>query len=164
MRPTNPELSRSFRDSGFDQYCRSEARSARVVIPEPDAESDEEPLEDASIEEVGEEGDFLADFPDDTEVCSAPTPVPDSIMALAETETDAPPKDLELVHVRIGSLAGMRLPRFAAHLKRMCLRQNFISQLDPEVFHLLTKLEELDFYDNKLKTIGDALDKLEDLG
>lgn len=46
----------------------------------------------------------------------------------------------------------------------MCLRQNFISYLDPEVFHLLTNLEELDFYDNKLKTVGDALDKLENLG
>ncbi|KAF9468131.1 hypothetical protein BDZ94DRAFT_844706 [Collybia nuda] len=117
----------------------SEARSARVVLPEAEAESDDEPLEEASIEEVGEEGDFLEDFPDDTE-------------------------DLELVHVRIGSLANMRLPRFAGHLKRMCLRQNFISYLDPEVFHLLTKLEELDFYDNKLKTVDDALDRLINLG
>ena len=68
------------------------------------------------------------------------------------------------MHVRIGSLAHMRLPRFAAHLKRMCLRQNFISELDPEVFHLLTMLEELDFYDNKLKSVGEALDKLGNLG
>jgi hypothetical protein len=39
-----------------------------VVLPEADVASDEEPLEDASIEEVGEEGDFLEDFPDNTEV------------------------------------------------------------------------------------------------
>jgi protein phosphatase 1 regulatory subunit 7 len=31
------------------------------------------------------------------------------------------------------------------------------------VFHLLTKLEELDLYDNKIKDVGDALDKLSDL-
>lgn len=49
--------------------------SARVVLPEPesttvqvaDADSDTEPLEEASIEEH-DEGDFLEDFPDDTKV------------------------------------------------------------------------------------------------
>lgn len=44
-----------------------------------DGESDEEPLEDASIEEVGEEGDFLEDFPDDTEVRSAQPPLAPSL-------------------------------------------------------------------------------------
>jgi hypothetical protein len=43
------------------------------------------------------------------------------------------------------------------------LRQNAVSQLDPEVFGLLTKLEELDLYDNKVKTVGDALNHLENL-
>jgi protein phosphatase 1 regulatory subunit 7 len=43
------------------------------------------------------------------------------------------------------------------------LRQNFISVLDPEVFHLLTQLEELDLYDNKIKSVDDALDKLSGL-
>ncbi|KAG5647410.1 hypothetical protein DXG03_000481 [Asterophora parasitica] len=118
--------------------------SARVVLPERDpepepvdGESDEEPVEEASIEEH-DEGDFLEDFPDETE-------------------------DLELVHVRIGSLTNLRLARFASHLKRLCLRQNFVSFLDPEVFHPLTNLEELDFYDNRLKSIGDALDHAEKL-
>jgi len=72
-------------------------------------------------------------------------------------------EDLELVHASIGSLADLRLSRFANHLKRLCLRQNLISFLDPEVFHLLTKLEELDFYDNKIKTTGNALDNLSNL-
>lgn len=67
------------------------------------------------------------------------------------------------MHSRIGSLTGLRLPRFADHLKRLCLRQNFISVLDPEVIHPLTKLEELDLYDNKVKHLGDALDKLSNL-
>ncbi|KAG6917007.1 hypothetical protein DXG01_004272 [Tephrocybe rancida] len=112
-------------------------KTARVVLPEAqvvsaaDIDSDEEPMEEASIEEH-EEGDFLEDFPDETE-------------------------NLELVHARIGSLANLRLPRFANYLKRLCLRQNFISLLNPEVFNVLTNLEELDLYDNKLKTVGDAL-------
>jgi hypothetical protein len=44
-----------------------------VVLPEADPpavdqDTDEEPIEDAKIEEHEEEGDFLEDFPDDTEV------------------------------------------------------------------------------------------------
>ncbi len=70
---------------------------------------------------------------------------------------------LELVHSRIGPLDELRLTRFANHLKRLCLRQNHISFLDPEVFHLLVKLEELDFYDNKIKDPGNALDNLSNL-
>ncbi|GLB40197.1 putative thiamin pyrophosphokinase, catalytic domain [Lyophyllum shimeji] len=121
----------------------SSSKSARVVLPQEeipqtaDVETDEEPVEEISTEEQ-EEGDFLEDFPDETE-------------------------ELELVNSRIGSLENLRLPRFAQYLKRLCLRQNSISFLDPEVFHQLTNLEELDLYDNKIKTIGNALDKLSKL-
>ncbi|KAG6886909.1 hypothetical protein C0992_001672 [Termitomyces sp. T32_za158] len=116
---------------------------ARVILPGPeivqsvDPESDEEPVEESSADAL-EEGDFLEDFPDETE-------------------------DLDLVHARIGSLNNLRLPRFANYLKRLCLRQNFVSFLDPEVFSMLTNLEELDLYDNKLKSLGDALLKLSKL-
>jgi len=48
-------------------------------------------------------------------------------------------------------------------LQKLCLRQNFIANLDPEVFSHLTKLVELDLYDNKIKRIGDALNNLKDL-
>jgi len=52
--------------------------SARVILPEPapeqhqpvELDSDEEPVESGSIEDLGEGGDFLADFPDETEVCA----------------------------------------------------------------------------------------------
>ncbi|KAG6878217.1 hypothetical protein C0993_010637 [Termitomyces sp. T159_Od127] len=121
----------------------STSKSARVILPGPeivqsiDPESDEDPVEEVSAD-APEEGDFLEDFPDETE-------------------------DLELVHARIGSLTNLRLPRFANHLKRLCLRQNSVSFLDPEVFNMLTKLEELDLYDNKLKSLGDALLKLSKL-
>nr|GAT60802.1 predicted protein [Mycena chlorophos] len=110
-------------------------KTARVVLPDPEEpESDEEPQEAF----IDEERDFLAELPDDTE-------------------------DLELVHLRIGTLAPLRLPRFAGHLKKLCLRQNFISRLDPEIFHTLTGLQELDLYDNKVKHLDDALDKLAEL-
>ncbi|KAI0049764.1 L domain-like protein [Auriscalpium vulgare] len=103
----------------------------------PPAESDSDAEEDEALEE-GEDGDPLEDFPDETE-------------------------DLNLIHARLSSLDKLRLERFAAHLQRLCLRQNFISQLDPAIFSLLTKLEELDMYDNKLKGVGDALNTLESL-
>jgi len=38
-----------------------------------------------------------------------------------------------------------------------------VTHLDPEVFALLTKLEELDLYDNKIKAPGDALKNLSNL-
>ncbi|KIL64461.1 hypothetical protein M378DRAFT_178792 [Amanita muscaria Koide BX008] len=110
-------------------------------LPEPavdaGADSDEEPAgEDEKYEQ--DDDDFLVDFPDETE-------------------------DLELVHLRIGLLDNLRLPRFAKHLKRLCLRQNVITHLDPEIFHPLANLEELDLYDNKVKHLGDALDNLSNL-
>jgi protein phosphatase 1 regulatory subunit 7 len=72
-------------------------------------------------------------------------------------------QELNLVHARISSISELKLLRFAPYLTRLCLRQNFISHLDEDVFHALTKLEELDFYDNKIKHVGRALDNLKDL-
>lgn len=72
-------------------------------------------------------------------------------------------QELELVHCKIRSLAPLRLARFAPHLRKLCLRQNLISHLDPEVFATLTNLEELDFYDNKIKNLDGSLEKLTDL-
>ncbi|KAJ4476232.1 hypothetical protein J3R30DRAFT_3658258 [Lentinula aciculospora] len=112
------------------------AKSARVTLPAPELSSDEEEDKEEDYEAV--EGNYLQDWPDDTE-------------------------DLDLVHSRIGSLDELRLSRFANHLKRLCLRQNHISILDPDVFRLLTKLEELDLYDNKIKDPGHALDHLSSL-
>ena len=42
--------------------------TARVVLPSPNADNDtDEEVEDGEAEEI-DDGDFLADFPDDTEV------------------------------------------------------------------------------------------------
>ncbi|KAI0303814.1 L domain-like protein [Multifurca ochricompacta] len=113
-------------------------RTARLALPESlhpnsgDSDGDEE----EQAENSGEENeDPLADLPDETE-------------------------ELDLVHSRLSSLDKLRLPRFAAHLQRLCIRQNFISTLDPETFSLLTKLVELDLYDNKIRHVGDALNGL----
>jgi len=87
------------------------------------------------------DGDFLADFPDDT-------------------------PELELVHCRLASCESLHLPRFGPYLERLCLRQNHIKSLDSADWHPLVKLEELDLYDNQLKHIDGALSqctKLESL-
>ncbi|KAH7930192.1 L domain-like protein [Leucogyrophana mollusca] len=120
-----------------------ERPTARVVLPangngaDVNGDTDDESHEDEEQGEVGE-GDYLEDFPDDTE-------------------------DLELIHARLSSLTCLRLERFGNYLKKLCLRQNAVSQLDPEVFGVLKKLEELDLYDNKIKTVGEALNELTNL-
>lgn len=67
------------------------------------------------------------------------------------------------MHARIKSTDNLRLSRFAPHLRKLCLRENFLSILDPDVFLLFEKLEELDLYDNQLKSVGDALNKMDKL-
>ncbi|KAI5982031.1 hypothetical protein EDC04DRAFT_3151076 [Pisolithus marmoratus] len=42
-------------------------------------------------------------------------------------------------------------------------KENLIKELDPEIFQVLTKLEHLDLYDNKIKRVGDALSNLTSL-
>ncbi|KAF6757272.1 protein phosphatase regulatory subunit [Ephemerocybe angulata] len=124
-------------DDGSQQVDLEKAVASPAVERDADDTDDEgdEKEDDADADGEAEEGDFLADFPDDTD-------------------------DLELIHCRLKSLDELRLPRFADHLKRLSLRQNAISRLDPATFHQLTKLEEVDLYDNKLKDVGDAFDKL----
>jgi protein phosphatase 1 regulatory subunit 7 len=67
------------------------------------------------------------------------------------------------VHSRLFSLERLRLSRFATHLQKLCLRQNFIATLDPEVFSRLNRLVELDLYDNKIRNVADALNNLKEL-
>lgn len=43
------------------------------------------------------------------------------------------------------------------------MRQNFIAEIGDEDVGALVGLEELDLYDNKLKGVGSALDKMVDL-
>jgi len=59
-------------------------------------------------------------------------------------------QELDLVHSRLKDLNNLRLERFADHLNKLCLRTNYITKLNPSTFHTLTKLEELDLYDNRI--------------
>jgi protein phosphatase 1 regulatory subunit 7 len=67
------------------------------------------------------------------------------------------------LHSRLTSLKSLRLGRFAEHLTKLGLRQNLVSFLDPDIFSVLTNLEELDLYDNRVKTVGHALNNLSKL-
>lgn len=69
-------------------------------------------------------------------------------------------QDIDLVHSRLKSISTLGLQRFGPTLKRLCLRQNNIKDLDPEVMKALENLSELDMYDNKIKDLGDALNSL----
>jgi len=134
----------------------SSGRSARVVLPTSDGvldESDEEEEEEAVD---GEDTDILADFPDETQASSSNPYYHVVIIIRSEQE-------LELIHSRMASLDSLRLSRFAPWLKKLCLRQNYITRLDPDIFGLLTKLEDLDLYDNKIKTVGSGIDNLANL-
>lgn len=109
-------------------------KKPRVVvnreIVEPE-DSDNEEGDETGIADGEAEG-ILDSFPDDTE-------------------------ELNIPHSRISSCTPLGLPRFAAALKRLCLRQNFIQTLETADFGPLKSLEDLDLYDNKIKHLGDAL-------
>ena len=124
--------------------------------PIDDGQDTDEEQDEKEEEEDGdaEDTDYLADFPDETDVRGLLGHPPHANRICYNAQ------ELELVHCRLKALDELHLERFAASLRRLCLRQNAISKLNPEVFHQLTKLEEVDFYDNKLKDVGDAFDKL----
>ncbi|KAG9011095.1 hypothetical protein FRB94_009238 [Tulasnella sp. JGI-2019a] len=120
----------------------SESKDAETSIPEKrqvvlrheivelEASDDEESGEQAVDDEHAQ--GFLSGYPDDTD-------------------------ELNINQSRIQSCAPLNLPRFAKSLKKLCLRQNFITTVDEADFGPLVNLEELDLYDNKIKNLGDAL-------
>ncbi|KAH9838427.1 L domain-like protein [Rhodofomes roseus] len=114
------------------------ARIATVTLPT--AEDGHTSGEDEGVEEQADvdDSEILEDLPDDTE-------------------------EIELIHSRLNSISRLGLQRFGRHLRKLCLRQNYISQLDPEVIQTLVELEELDMYDNKIKSVDDSLSALKKL-
>ncbi|KAJ1307645.1 hypothetical protein OPQ81_001739 [Rhizoctonia solani] len=135
-------LTQASAEPGITNVGEEGERKARVVveyIDHPNAEAQES--EDEGLgPDAGDPAteDLLASMPDDTD-------------------------DIDLIHARLHNLDALRLPRFKDHLKRLCLRQNFLTHIGTDDIGALTKLEELDVYDNKLKGVGDALDQLTDL-
>ncbi|KAG8686519.1 hypothetical protein FRC09_014071 [Ceratobasidium sp. 395] len=116
-----------------------EARKARVVV---------EYIGGEDTDEEGDEGDE-----------NTGDPATEDLLAAYPDETE----DIDLVHARLHTLANLRLPRFGPSLKRLCLRQNFVAEVGEGDIGTLEQLEELDLYDNRLKGVGGALDKLKDL-
>ena len=137
-----------------------------------DSDADTDAESEASIGEDGEPKarDMLKDLPDDTDVSSS-SPFPSLpsfvhrsriyVSALCRYIALYPDpssplllllQDLELTHLQLvnTSLPPLHLPRFGSFLKRLCLRQNRLTSLEPDIFEALTQLEDLDFYDNRI--------------
>ena len=127
-----------------------------VTLPSSDSEPEDLGEDDESFVEVDgeskEDGDFLKDYPEETEVGDSL-----HIRILQPDETVV--QDLQLQHLRLksASIPPLQLHRFSRHLKRLCLRQNEISSpLPAEAFRDLNELEDLDLYDNRLgPTVSD---------
>lgn len=143
--------------SAFIIRLASDGRTARVAVvqaaqnADPNSSADEEEEEEADVDD----SEILEDWPDETEVDQRP------LITLSCILTSL--KEIELIHSRLSSVSNLGLPRFAGHLRKLCLRQNYISVLDPEIFGTLKLLEDLDLYDNKIKHVGDALNSLSQL-
>lgn len=65
---------------------------------------------------------------------------------------------IELVHLKIRSMEDLNLGRFK-NLKSLVLRQNLLDSIS-EVKYLNREVEELDFYDNRIKHISSHLNEL----
>lgn len=88
------------------------------------------------------------DHDDDDSEDDGPSP---EIIENDEDLMDDYPKDVEdveLVHLRIGSILALKLGRFC-NIKKLCLRQNHITEICG-LDHLATTLVELDVYDNAI--------------
>ncbi|KAH9945243.1 L domain-like protein [Epithele typhae] len=138
-----PEKTVALADADAVPAAGTHAKITRVqVVQHPADGGTSSGEEDENEEEAGEIDDtqILEDLPDNTE-------------------------DIELIHARLNSASveKLGLPRFGGHLKRLCLRQNFITHVNSEVFGALTALEDLDLYDNKIKHVGTALNTLKSL-
>ena len=141
-------------------------RAARVSIPPPSlsnpvSDREDDPDDDEDSPEL-DDSEILADLSDDTDVhCSSPI--------YQQERVTADPiflvwllggQEIDLVHSRLKSISALSLQRFGPTLKRLCLRQNHIKMLDPEVMKALVNLTELDMYDNKIKDVRETLDPL----
>lgn len=113
--------------SGWDGKLRMEPRNA--VLANPEALSD-------------------PDYSDPDAPPAEQIPADDDLLDDEDPETG----DIDLVHCRISSLPSLKLQRFHK-LRRLCLRQNAIEDVDlPE--SLGATVEELDLYDNLIKHLA----------
>ncbi|KAJ2879672.1 protein phosphatase regulatory subunit Sds22 [Coemansia aciculifera] len=91
----------------------------------------------------------------ETEVNEVVDDQQDVLSEYPDTETH-----IELMHSRLDSLAGLGLERFTG-LEYLGCRQNLIKDLRP--LSSLTTLQEVDFYDNRLKRVDEGVAQLTQL-
>ncbi|KAK5780558.1 type 1 protein phosphatase-activating protein SDS22 PWA37_003194 [Arxiozyma heterogenica] len=91
-------------------------------------------LPDNNVEYLSADSDLTSDLPDDTEV-------------------------INLVHLKIKALEDLNLIRFTK-LKSLCLRQNLIESISEVDSLPVNTIEDLDFYDNRIKHISKYVNNL----
>lgn len=91
-------------------------------------------LPDNNIEYLSADSDLTSDLPDDTEV-------------------------INLVHLKIKALEDLNLIRFTK-LTSLCLRQNLIESISEVDSLPVDTIEDLDFYDNRIKHISKYINNL----
>lgn len=89
-----------------------------------------------------------------------PDPHPDTIENDSNLAAEYPADSeyLDLIHLKIRSLEDLDLARFT-NLESLCLRQNLITSLTPLEHLSAEKMEELDFYDNRINHISSQVNK-----
>lgn len=98
---------------------------------------DIEVIPDTHLDYISADSELTADLPDDTE-------------------------SIDLIHLKIRSLEDLNLLRFR-QLKSLCLRQNLIESISELEVLPAETMEELDFYDNRIKHISSNLNTLVNL-
>lgn len=94
-----------------------------------------------------------------------PDNTPQQIDNDADLTSDLPSdaEELDLVHLKVGALAELGLPRFR-NLKLICLRQNLIDSIaDIKLVRNKELVEELDFYDNRINHISKHVSEFRNL-
>jgi protein phosphatase 1 regulatory subunit 7 len=112
------------------------------VVDTQDQGRDDEPLPveypgtvlpDHNVQEIGADQDLTKNLPDDTEY-------------------------IELIHLKISNLEDLNLERFQS-AEAICLRQNLVKAIGGLKVLNPDKIEEIDFYDNRINHISSSVSK-----
>lgn len=111
---------------------------------------DEDDIHSQSNDTQGEEESMPVEYPG--------TVIPDTNVETIEADNmltndyDLETDYIDLIHLKISSLKDLDLGKFK-NLESLCLRQNLIQSM-VEINEVSDKLEELDFYDNRINHIS----------
>lgn len=131
---------------------------------EPIEEDDKHHIDDISHtedeEDEHEEGDDQEPLPVEYPGTVIPDNHPDKIEHDADLTQDYEDDTqyIDLIHLKITSLEDLNLSRFT-QLESICLRQNLIESLSGLKTISSDKIEELDFYDNRINHISSEVNR-----